>query len=139
MSTFFKYFGFICLAVIAGSMAFCSVGIYQVGSQVSRYFEGADTYTCQQFIKDINDPASDKMFAFALAGLAFGKGSENAPNRAEIEARLETEGFMPSVQKIYLLCQKKPGSTVLNVMAGTLAAPAISNTTPSSATVPTRY
>ncbi|TKW61476.1 MAG: hypothetical protein DI628_02315 [Blastochloris viridis] len=129
MLQFLKYLGAFCLLIIAASLAFCSVGVYQGVKTANRYLAGADNYTCRQFVYDLEHPETDKFAPLAIAAIAYGVVPED-DKTDERQTELEHSGLQPAVEKIYALCKDQPDSRVLNVYAASIVSGTLPVATP---------
>jgi hypothetical protein len=136
MTKFLKYLLGFFLLLIAASLAFCSMGIYNGVQTANRLFAGADTYTCRQFNYDMEHPETDKLAPMILAAVAYGikdvtptapenKAGEGTASRGK---QMEADGIEPAIRKVYALCQNKLDERLLNVFATTITNGIVSGT-----------
>lgn len=121
MNNLLKYLGLFFLVIIGGSLAFCSMGVYQGLNTANRIFAGADNYTCRQFLYDMEHPETDKFAPMLIAAIAYGSVEEPTVSDTRRD-ELVNKGIEPAVRKTYTLCKNKPNERVINLFAATITA-----------------
>lgn len=124
MTAFFKYLGAFCLISIALSLALATYTAYQSLQMFNRMLAGADSYTCKQFLYDMQQPAAEKLPAMMIAVAAYGT-SEEHESLSAYRDEVTHQGILPAVKKVADLCRNKPPLTqVLALYAATIVPPA---------------
>ncbi|PZP39647.1 MAG: hypothetical protein DI585_03550 [Pseudomonas fluorescens] len=122
MSAFFKYLGAFCLITIALSLAFAAYSLYQSVQIFNRILTGADSYTCKQFLYDMEQPGTEKLSPMFIAVAAYGVVQSNESTEQR-EDELMQQGALPAIKKVTELCRNKPMERVLNLYAATIVPP----------------
>lgn len=143
MAKAFKILGLLCLVAIAVALAVLATGIYQAVSTLNRYLASADTYTCTQFVYDVEHEETDKLAPLMLATIAYGEGEVS---KTTLREQLREGGIAPAVTKVYNACKQTPDVKVLNLFVADVtgqplpaaASPTVAPNTAISPSTPTQ-
>lgn len=123
------------LGMVVALLLSLSFLAYQTVNSLRTFLAAAPSYTCRQFLYDMQQPEPDHMYPIVIATLAYGTGvsaSDVVPHDEQIANRMDdmvTQGAAVAVAKVARLCSGHPQTRVLDVFAADVMRSAVSVTT----------